>query len=295
MAEALPVQPPDPDPPLTAANSAQPSRQVPRVVAWGLLALLGAYVVWQAPVLFKEWVNLRREWNETRTSQVVGYVDISPQFSMASRPNEWIRRDGDSLLLWAGWVDNVGHEWFRLPVDHLDPKILGDPIGRDSVRAIDYPIVEVGGGVRWGRLIEETPVIAVEVGGVPTVYPMMLLQKVEVVNDTVGDRPVLVVYSPFLPENQSVDLYDPVVDGNRLTLGSSGYFVGQRPVLYDRKSESFWVKRDRSLVALAGRYKGTELKHLAHQAPVTWGDWYPRHPRSRLVIGADRKKPRPDA
>jgi len=151
----------------------------------------------------------------------------------------------------------------------------------------------VGGGVRWKRLIDETPVIGVTFNDIPTVYPLKVLEKVEVVNDLVGERPLLVVFTPFIPTEQAVGLFDPVVDGQRITMGSSGYFLDRKPVLYDRGSESFWVVKADGVVSLAGKYKGKVLKQIQHMVPVLWGEWSSQHPKSRLVIGADRSKPRP--
>jgi hypothetical protein len=71
-------------------------------------------------------------------------------------------------------------------------------------------------------------------------------------------------------------------------MGQSGYFVGTLPLLFDRETDSLWLERDGVMTAVAGRLKGATLPRVARVAPVAWGDWRSRHPRSRLLIGADR-------
>ena len=71
-------------------------------------------------------------------------------------------------------------------------------------------------------------------------------------------------------------------------MGQSGYFVGHRPLLYDRETESLWVERDEAMTAVAGRRKGASLPRIARVAPVAWGDWQARHPREPAP---DRRRP----
>jgi hypothetical protein len=161
-------------------------------------------------------------------------------------------------------------------------------MGRDVIRAIERPVTETQNGERWNRLIEETEIFGTEVDGVASAYPLLLLQKVEIVNDSIDARPVLVVFTPFVPLDQAVNVFDPVVDGKTITFGCSGYFHDRRPLLYDRGTESFWSVTPDGLRCVAGKSKGTTLKLITHVTPVAWGDWISDHPQSRLIVGADR-------
>ncbi len=278
-----------------AGPAAGPFSPPPRVLMLGATALLSGCVLLQVPTLWNEWQGLRKDWEQTRQTEPIGFVNISPDPSYARPPQPWIVPDGDSMLLWSGWVENTGHSWFRVHAADLDPKTLGQPLGRDVVRAIDVPMVEVGGGELWERLQPDTPIVGLTLEGTPTAYPMLLLSKVEVVNDTIRNHPVLVVATPFVSSDQAVDLYNPVLDGKRIQFGLSGYFVvGQsrpRPLLYDRDTESLWLVRDHELTCLAGVRKGKQLRHIGHGSPVNWSAWVARYPDSRLLIGADRSSP----
>lgn len=254
------------------------------VVLVVLLAIIGR----QARALREEWRALQAEQVQERESTFIGYENIHPTPQFAARPPDWVHDEGDETLLWSGWQHGVGHRWFRIGRGELDLGRVAGPLGRDIVRAIDLPIVETGGGVHWERIPWDATVAALDVEGIPTAYPLRVLEKVEVVNDQVRARPVLVTFSPFLQTAQAYNVYEPTVDGRRVTLGSSGYFLNRRPLLYDRGTESLWVEQPEGLAAIAGRRKGVLLRRLTQPALVAWGDWRAQHPAGRLVVGADR-------
>jgi hypothetical protein len=164
-------------------------------------------------------------------------------------------------------------------------------MGRDVIQAIDYPLVEQGGGAIWGRIPNEAAVVGFDLAGTDSVYPMQVLDKVLVVNDLVGGRPFLITFNPMVSRNRTVHIYEPIVDGRRVTMGMSGYFHDRKPLLYDRGSESLWVESEAgTLEAIAGRHKGARLQSIEQHSPVAWGDWRGKHPASRLLIGADRTR-----
>jgi hypothetical protein len=261
---------------------------LPRGVVLVALLVLVGFLGWLVSALWGEWQALRADRAGERASTLVGYADIYPTPQYAARPTDWVHDEGDDMLLWSGWQPGVGHRWFRVGRGELDRARLGGSLGRDIIRAIDVPIVEVGGGPRWGRIPWDAPVAALDLEGIPSAYPLRVLEKVEVVNDAVRDRPILVTFSPFIPEAQAYNVYEPVVEGRRVTLGSSGYFLDRRPLLYDRGTESLWIERTEGLTAIAGRRKGALLRRVSRPTLIPWGRWQARYPKGRLVVGADR-------
>jgi hypothetical protein len=259
-----------------------------RAVAIAAMMALAGLIGFEVHSLWSEWRALQGDLERTRHTTVVGYVNINLNPSFAQRPPNWIHDEGEYTLLWSGWKPGVGHGWFRLGRGEIDPKRISGPMGRDVIQAIDSPLVEIGGGPRWERIPEDAPVVGLEIGGVPSAYPVLVLQKVEVVNDTIGPRSVLVALRPFEPLERSIDVYDPVLDRQRVTLGLSGYFQDGKPVLYDRATESFWLAEEDGLVAFAGHFKGSRLPRLGHLVPVTWDAWRTQHPHGRLIVGANR-------
>ncbi len=267
--------------------------QPPRAILFGATAVLSSFVLFQAPTLWGEWQGLQRDWDTTRRYSPVGYVNITPSPSFAQKPDNWIHDEGDSTLLWSGWNNDTGHGWFRIQRNVLDVSRLHGPIGRDVIRAIDRPVVEIGGGERWERIHPDALVVGMEIHDVISVYPLPMLAKVEAINDTIAEVPVLVVMTPFVPSDEAVDIYNPVLNGERLTMGSSGYFLDKKPLLYDRKTESFWIAEGKILRAVAGPLKGATLKRIKHGHPIAWSSWQGQYPESRLIVGADRTHPLP--
>lgn len=299
MAPDDPIQAPPPEIASVAevAGGHSPFRaEAPILPRWLTCVTLGVLLVFvgvQGTTLFREWSALNSELRKAADTVVVGYLNVAVNPSSAERPRDWYRDDGDQTLLWSGWTHNVGHGWFRVGRGEVDRTMISYPLGRDMLQAIDHPLVEIEGGAIWSRVPGSAQVFGVEMGEVPSVYPLRLLDKVEVVNDHLGDRPVLVAFSPFSRIERSVGVYDAVLEGRRVTMGLSGYFHGTKPLLYDRGTESLWVDMESGLSAIAGPLKGSLLRSLTRPTPMSWSEWLSRHPRSRLLVGADRSKPRP--
>jgi hypothetical protein len=261
---------------------------LPRGLVPFALVVLLVFIGHQSRVLWQEWHQLRGDLTRVRHTAVIGYQNISPRQSFAQRPKPWFRYEGKYTFLWGGWDPHKGHQWFRIGHDDLDPEAgaLSPPIGRDIFQTIDEPMIEEGGGPIWGRIPSESLVVGLDLAGIESVYPVLVLKKVQVVNDLIAERPLLVTYNPMLPPEEAVDVYDAEVDGRRVTMGLSGYRRGPEPLLYDHESESLWIDGGEGLRAIAGGRKGKALHEVARPSVVAWGDWRRQHPRSRLLVGA---------
>jgi hypothetical protein len=168
----------------------------------------------------------------------------------------------------------------------LDHARISEPLGRDVIPAIDEPWVENSDGQVWQKIPAQAPVVGHTLEGLACVYPVLVLRKVVAVNDLVNDHPYLVVYNSSRPPEEAVSIFDSQVAGRRLALGTTGYFLSGRPILYDRTTESLWVEEGESFAAISGEHKGNRLALVSRPAPVAWSDWKRQNPRSRLVIGA---------
>jgi hypothetical protein len=254
---------------------------------------LSSFAIGKGRQLYDEFVNLQANQESARKGVVVGYENIHPELSRASKPDNWFDDRGEHTLLWAGWHGGR-HEWFKVGRGDITREQISLPLGRDAIQAIDYPILERNGGIRWSKIPDDDLVARFECKGIHAVYPIVVLRKVEVVNDLIDDLPLLVTFRPFVPIEEASRVYEPVLDGKRLTMGLSGYFLDSKPLLYDRGSESLWVERDGSLTAITGPHKGAKLPEVVRPHILPWSDCKSRHPESRLLVGADRSKGKPD-
>lgn len=243
------------------------------------VSMLGRY-------LWSEWQNLLGEEEAAAASAVVGYPNIYPRVSRAAKPVPSLRVEGDRVLVWSGWQSGRGHAWFTLGRDECDPATLGDPVGRDVAQAIDYPAVETSGGPIWERIPAAADVVGLSVGKTRCAYPMTVLAKVLVVNDVVDGTPYLLHLDPFMGPEDDVAIYDPRIEGHRITLGSTGFSVRGHHVLYDRGTESLWTENDDALVSFSGPHKGKKLTLVRHLRPQAWSEWKDENPESRLLVGS---------
>lgn len=131
----------------------------------------------------------------------------------------------------AGWPET---DFCDASVD-LGEIISGGP-GKDGIPAVTDPIMEtVEEASEW--LVDQSPVIAIEIDGDARAYPQAVLTWHEIANDTVGDVPVAVTFCPLC--NSSI-VFDRRLDGDVLEFGVSGNLRLSDMVMYDRNTESWW-------------------------------------------------------
>lgn len=289
---ALPVStPPDQTP-----SGSQPRKSILHRLLWipglTILLLITGFIGRQALTLFNEVLALRDQQARLQNSRVIGFEGINPQLSFARRPNPWFREEDGICWLWSGWIPQKGHGWFRVEKDAFNPNHLSGFLGRDVIRAIDTPILETAGGERWNRIPENYAIYCLQTVSSPTAYPRLVLDKVGIVNESVDPIPQLIVYTAMASPETAVKAYDPrLSDGRRVTMGSTGYFLNERPLLYDRDTESLWIARSGGLASLCGPLRGTLLTESSPVELTTWSDWKGANPSGRVVVGARRPSP----
>jgi hypothetical protein len=249
--------------------------------------LISGFLFVEAGKLWREWSLLQREVRAAHLHAPVGYVNIAPVASYAEAPGPWLRQDGSEVRLWSGWREGAGHEWFHFAKGDVDPARIVRA-GRVFIsRAVDYPLVEDANGAIWKRLPSESIVVGSTLEGQKCVYPLGILNKVEVINDVVEGHPYLIL-NPSVPQSDRYSIYDAALDGHRVTLAGTAYFLDGKPMFSDRGTGSLWSELEGSLRAVAGKYRGRRLGRVAHPDPETWGSWLGRNGQGRLLVGADR-------
>ncbi len=137
----------------------------------------------------------------------------------------------------------------------FDTVIPGGP-PKDGIPSIDKPIfTDVQDAAEWIR--DNEPVLVLRLEGHLRVYPLQILMWHEIVNDTVGETPVVISYCPLC--NTGI-AFLAAVDGTRLTFGTTGLLRYSNLIMYDRQTESWWQQATGE--AIAGDYAGGNLKLL---------------------------------
>lgn len=117
----------------------------------------------------------------------------------------------------------------------FDSVLSGGP-PRDGIPAVDFPNMQsVADASAW--LVEQSPVIAVEIEGEARAYPQAILMWHEIANDEIAGVPIAVTFCPLC--NSSI-VFDRRLNEQELTFGVSGILRNSDMVMFDRETESWW-------------------------------------------------------
>jgi hypothetical protein len=159
-----------------------------------------------------------------------------------------------------------------------------EPTNRDQshytqLKPEGFPI-RAGGVAQPGReatLRDDDLVIGIVAGGEARAYPVNLMWEPvnEVLNDTLGGRPITATWCPIA---HSAVVYDGARVEDRLELGAVGLRNGVF-ILYDRKTRSWWSQV--AGTAVQGPLAGERLVKLASTV-TTWAAWRREHPQTSV-------------
>jgi hypothetical protein len=127
------------------------------------------------------------------------------------------------------------------------------------------------------------PVIGTTINGDARAYGKLDLTDNEIVDDWVGEAPVVVAYCP--PVDMAA-VYSRVADGDVVTLSASGWTYDRLFVLYDFETESLWYRLPgtNGLTCVAGHYEGLELPEVV-SAVEPWNAWRASFPNTKVLAG----------
>ena len=131
--------------------------------------------------------------------------------------------------------------------------------GYDGIPAIDDPQFDNVASANE-RLDPGSPVFGIDYNNEQRAYPQHILVHHEVVNDTIGDDPVVVTYCP---------LTGTVLAFKRgtTTFGVAGTLLNSNLILFDRGTNTRWSQM--LGVGIRGQHVGDSLIEL----PITWTTW----------------------
>ena len=157
----------------------------------------------------------------------------------------------------------------------LDEIISGGP-PPDGIPAIDRPaFVEQRAADAW--LAPKEPVLALEINGDARAYPLQILLWHEIVNDTVGGKPVTITYCPLC---NSGLVFDRAASGRTLDFGTSGKLYKSDLVMYDRQTHSLWAQMEGR--AIVGTLAGTLLAPRPANT-LAYEEWKAAHPGGKVL------------
>jgi hypothetical protein len=158
----------------------------------------------------------------------------------------------DTRLL-AGWKTNIAKRSIDLN------ELQGGGPGKDGIPAISNPgFVKASKAEQWLKPVE--PVVSLVINGQARAYPLQILIWHEIVNDRVGEMPVIVTFCPLC---YSAIVFERRLDGKEYSFGTSGMLRHSNLVMYDRQTESLWQQITGE--AIVGDMVGSTLRSIAAQ------------------------------
>ena len=181
---------------------------------------------------------------------------------------------------------------FDLSALEIDPEALaasGNP--RDFLFPLVDPVVIPGGEVaglnasnkrKWQKeVVSGDRVVGVEIDGVFRAYPMFILDAHEVVQDRIGETPIVVARSPLVDE---VVVFEGMSDGAAIEVGVSGLLDDLSLIMHDQDSVSPSLLSGHDGRFIAGPKTGARLEVVPGVVVTTWRDWLARHPETGVVL-----------
>jgi hypothetical protein len=120
-------------------------------------------------------------------------------------------------------------------------------------------------------------VIYIIYGGVERAYPIKILNWHHIVNDVLGDKPVVITYSPL---SGSSVAFLRLVNDSTMEFDISDYLWRSSLVMKDDKTNSLWSQIFGR--AINGNYTGYNLETI-QCFTATWECWKEYHPESQVL------------
>lgn len=177
-------------------------------------------------------------------------------------------------------------DWSSRTID-LGELLLGlqmiDP--RDGIQPIDDPVFQPASTAsEW--LEDRVPGVLAVLGEEARFYPLGILHRREIVNDSIGGIPVAVTYCPLC---NTALTFDRRVEGRTLRFGVSGLLRNSDLVMWDDHTVSLWQQVTGE--AVVGAAAGAVLNPLP-TAIVSFGEFSASYPEGAVLTGG-RDSPSP--
>ncbi len=120
------------------------------------------------------------------------------------------------------------------------------------------------------------------IDGQPRAYPRFVTVWHEIVNESVGGKPIAITYCPLT--GSTLVFSAELADGRATTFGTSGMLYNSNLVMYDRATRSMWPQLLGT--AVRGERKGERLREIGGAETTTFGRWKAKFPRG-VVLSTD--------
>ena len=172
-----------------------------------------------------------------------------------------------------------GHFLFDFNV--VQNLILSSGEGRDGIPALTDPLFVSAEDPSAGYLLDEDIVLGLFINGEAKAYPHNIGWAHEIVNDTIGGRPIIVSLCPLTETGMVFHGED---SSGRIEVGVSGLLFNNNLIMHDRRDpgDSPTLYPQMLSVGVAGPRLGNELA-LLPVVETTWRFWKQLYPDTKVI------------
>ena len=183
-----------------------------------------------------------------RDFKVAMYARIDPEF-------------GPLLDSVADQTELAAIQWGGVPVGGIPE--LNDP-ERVPAAAADW-------------MVDDEVVLGVIANGEAVAYPLRILARHELANDTIGGDDLAIVYCTLC---RSAIVYEREIDGQVVQFLTSGLLSNSNKIMLDVETQTLWSHLRG--VGIGGQHLGTELtvRSVNH---MRWSDWVAENPDTEVL------------
>ncbi|MGA0233261.1 MAG: DUF3179 domain-containing (seleno)protein [Saprospiraceae bacterium] len=188
-----------------------------------------------------------------------------------------------TLAYWFSWInlfpsytfngivkENASYQ-INDPAWNISTEFVNEGAKFDAIPSIDNPLFDMisfkEALLSYDFLREDDKVIVVSLNGETKIYPVKILDHHEIVNDIIGEVPVVISYAPY---TGSPSVHRRRIDGQDRSFGVSGQVYMNNILLFDRETGSFWSQLLNR--AVVGSMIGKELEVVSF-IMTDWSTW----------------------
>ncbi len=174
------------------------------------------------------------------------YILIIIILSSCSKENVTIKNDRNTTN--PGWIVNT--EFLRL-----------SPDSKDLIKSIDHPQFEP----TYNVILDQNEIVYIfrHMNAI-RIYPQIILDKHEFVNDNIGDHYFCITYCPL---TGTALAWNRELGGNIVDFGVSGNLLNNNLIAYDRHDTGYWSQM--YALNVNGIYSGDRLRTM----PLIRSNW----------------------
>lgn len=173
----------------------------------------------------------------------------------------------------------LGNYYAQAPIaDPIVPpgEIISGGVSKDGIPALTDPEKLSAGSADW--LSDDDYVLGIVRNGQARAYPLKILYRHEIINDTLGGDKSVVSYCPLTGSGIH---FDGKVGNLRSDFGVSGMLWKSNLILYNRSGKESWWSQMLGR-SVNGPHTGDQLTHLPI-VETTWGTWKELYPNTKTL------------